>query len=220
MMAINAVIFDMDGVLIDSEPFYMTQETLSFERYGVKLDKYELSRFVGTTQRSMWASIKKEFGLCEPVDVLVAQHLQQLLLAMRSEPPPSMPGVHSLLNTLNTAEITCAVASSSSSELVNIILRETSLRPCFDHVICGDDVKQSKPHPEIFLLAAEYSGVDPHSCVVIEDSHHGVTAAKAAGMFCIGLINPNSGQQDLSAADLCFNNLDDIRQWFAENLPQ
>ena len=217
-MAISAVIFDMDGVLIDSEPFYMAHEALSFGRHGIHLDKHELSRFVGTTQRSMWNCIKKEFGLCEPVDVLVAQHLQQLLLAMRSEPPPSMPGVHALLNTLNTADIACAVASSSSSELVNVLLRETSLRPCFDHVICGDDVQQSKPDPEIFLLAAERLRAEPLSCVVIEDSHHGVTAAKAAGMFCIGLINPNSGQQDLSAADLCVNNLDDIRQWFAENI--
>lgn len=218
MKPISAVIFDMDGVLIDSEPFYMAQEVSSFERHGIKLDKKDLSRFVGTTQRSMWTHIKNEFGLSESLEILVAQHHQQLLLALHSEPPPRMPGAHSLLEQLNTDNMACAVASSSCGELVNLILRETTLRAYFDHVICGDDVKQSKPNPEIFLLAAEQLGAAPHSCVVIEDSHHGVAGAKAAGMFCIGLINPNSGQQDLSAADLCVNSLDDIRQWFAENI--
>jgi HAD superfamily hydrolase (TIGR01509 family) len=217
MPAINAVIFDMDGVLIDSEPLYMEMERHSCARYGVSLDKTELSRFVGTTQRYMWSAIKNEYGLTESLDCLIIQHQRRLIHAMCSEPLSPMPGTQTLLTTLNEAGIPCAVASSSPSKLVEVILRETGLRPFFNDVICGDDVKHSKPDPEIFLLTAKRLDIAPSSCLVIEDSIHGIAAAKAANMFCIGLLNPNSGQQDLSAADLCVHNHDEIRQWLLKN---
>ncbi|ANJ56715.1 Phosphorylated carbohydrates phosphatase [Pseudomonas fluorescens] len=217
MLAIKAVIFDMDGVLIDSEPLYMEQERHSCARHGVLLDKTKLSRFVGTTQRYMWSAIKNEYGLTEPLNCLMAQHQRQVIHAMSSESLSPMPGTQTLITTLKQAGISCAVASSSPSELVEVILHGTKLRRFFNDVICGDDVTQSKPDPEIFLLAAKRLGIAPGSCLVIEDSTHGISAAKAANMFCIGLLNPNSGQQDLSAADLCVHNHDEIRQWLMKN---
>lgn len=217
MSAIYAVIFDMDGVLIDSEPLYMEQERRSFARYGVSLDKTEMSRFVGTTQRFMWGVIKQEYGLKENLECLMAQHQQHLIQAIHSESLSPMPDVLALLATFKQAGLPCAVASSSPRVLVELILRETRLFSFFNHVICGDDVIQSKPDPEIFLLAANRLGIDPRTCMVIEDSNHGVAAAKNADMFCIGLVNPNSGRQDLSAANFCVHNHDEIRQWFVEN---
>ena len=217
MQRIQAVIFDMDGVLVDSEPFYMAQELISYARYGIALEKSALSRFVGTTQGSMWSTIKDEFGLIEPLDFLMAQHHQQLIQAIGLDPLESMPGAQTFLAALNAAGTACAVGSSSAGELVEVILRDSQLRPHFQHVVCGTDVKKGKPAPDIFLLTAERLGVTPDVCLVIEDSHHGVAAAKAAGMFCIGLSNPNSGQQDLSAADMCVQNHDEIRQWFIEH---
>lgn len=217
MQRFQAIIFDMDGVLVDSEPFYMEQELISYARYGIALEKSALSRFVGTTQGSMWSTIKDEFRLTEPLEFLVAQHHRQLIQAMGSDPLASMPGAQTLLAALNAAGTACAVGSSSSGELVEVILRDTQLRPYFQHVVCGSDVKQGKPAPDIFLLTAERLGVNPDLCLVIEDSSHGVAAAKAAGMFCIGLLNPNSGEQNLSAADRCVHSHDEIRHWFMEH---
>ncbi|KPY27607.1 HAD family hydrolase [Pseudomonas coronafaciens] len=216
MQAIGAVIFDMDGVLVDSEPLYMEQEKRSCLRYGVTLNEKDLSRFLGTTQHYMWSTIKNEYALTESIDHLMAQHQQQLMRSISFESFQSMLGVEALLNLLEHTRVPCAVASSSPRNLVELILKKTKLRRFFKEVICGTDVKESKPNPEIFLTAAKGLGVSPRSCLVIEDSHHGVTAAKAAHMFCIGLRHPSSLQQDLSAADLIANNHCDIKQWFAE----
>ncbi|EJL01753.1 HAD hydrolase, family IA, variant 3 [Pseudomonas fluorescens Q2-87] len=215
MSAIQGFIFDMDGVLIDSEPVYMEQERLSYARHGVVLNETELSRFVGTTQRHMWNAIKTEYGLADSLDGLMAEHHRLLMDALQSTPLPAMPGVTQLLTALKTAAMPCAVASSSPRELVELILRNAGLKHFFSEIVCGDEVEHSKPDPEIFLMAAKRLGVPPSSCAVIEDSAHGVAAAKAASMFCVGLLNPNSGQQDLSAADVCVHHHDEINQWFS-----
>ncbi|WHS58824.1 HAD family phosphatase [Pseudomonas sp. G2-4] len=216
MRVIQGFIFDMDGVLVDSEPVYMKEERRSYARYGVTLNETELSRFVGTTQRYMWSVIKTEYGLADALDCLMAEHHRQLLETLHSAPLPAMPGVTQLLIALKKAGIPCAVASSSPRELVELILRHAGLQLFFNEIVCGDDVKRSKPDPEIFLMAAKRLGVSPSSCVVIEDSSHGVAAAKAASMFCVGLLNPNSGQQNLSAADLCVHHHSEINHWFFE----
>ena len=92
------------------------------------------------------------------------------------------------------------------------MLSRIGLAGAFVQVICGDEVRLSKPDPDIFLQAAARLGVAPHRCLVIEDSHHGVTAAKAAGMQCIGLMNPNSGDQSLEGADWRYHNHEQIVQ--------
>ncbi|QKS85294.1 HAD family hydrolase [Pseudomonas bijieensis] len=215
MRAIQGFIFDMDGVLVDSEPVYMKQERDAYSRHGVVLDEAELSRFVGTTQRHMWSTIKTEYGLADSLDCLMTEHHRQLMEVLHSTPLPPMPGVTELLDALKKAGIPCAVASSSPRELVELILRNAGLRTFFNEVVCGNEVKHSKPAPEIFLMAAKRLGIAPSSCVVIEDSAHGVAAAKAATMFCIGLLNPNSGRQNLSAADLCVHQHSEISHWFS-----
>lgn len=213
MLALKGFIFDMDGVLVDSEPAHIQQEERSFARHGVVLDETELSRFTGTTQRYMWNAIKTKYGLADSVDCLMADHRQQLMNVFNSTPLPPMPGVKQLLVTLKEAGLPCAVASSSPRELVELILRKAGLQLFFKEIVCGDEVKHSKPDPEIFLTAAKRLGIPPSSCVVVEDSAHGVAAAKAAKMFCVGLRNPNSGQQDLSAADFCVHHHSEIGHW-------
>ncbi|SCW90367.1 MULTISPECIES: HAD family phosphatase [unclassified Pseudomonas] len=214
MPAFQGFIFDMDGVLVDSEPVYMEQERHSYARHGVVLDEAQLSRFVGTTQRHMWSAIKTEYGLADDLDCLMAEHHRQLMDVLNSAPLPPMPGVTELLDALKRAGIPCAVASSSPRTQVELILRNAGLHLFFSEIVCGDDVTHSKPDPEIFLMAAKRLGISPSSCVVIEDAAHGVAAAKAASMFCVGLLNPNSGQQDLSAADLHVHRHSEINHWF------
>ena len=200
-LTFDAVIFDMDGVLVDSEPLYMAVERQSFARYGIELDEREQSRFVGTSQQQMWRDIKVMYGLEIAIADLIAEHQRQVLRVLGQSTLVAMPGVKGLIEELKTLGIPCALASSSPRPLVECVLARIGLTDCFTPMICGDQVRLSKPEPEIFLLAAARLGVPAHRCLVIEDSQHGVTAAKAAGMQCIGLLNPNSGAQSLAGAD-------------------
>ncbi|GAA4503879.1 HAD family phosphatase [Pseudaeromonas paramecii] len=209
---VQAVIFDMDGVLVDSEPLYMRVERQSFARHGVFLAPADQDRFVGTSQRQMWQTIRQEYGLEAELDTLIAEHQQAVLAALRQQPLPAMPGVADLLAALAAAGKPCALASSSPRALVETMLETIGLSTCFSQTVCGDEVRLSKPEPDIFLQAADRLGVAPAHCLVIEDSAHGVTAAKAAGMPCIGLQNPNSGNQSLAAADWCCHSHEEIYQ--------
>lgn len=206
----DAVIFDMDGVLVDSEPLYMAVERQSFARYGVALDEQEQARFVGTSQQQMWREIKVLYGIEVAIAQLIAEHQQRVLSMLGQCKLEAMPGVVRLLDELDRLGIPCALASSSPRQLVECVLERIGLQGRFEPIICGDEVAISKPDPHIFLLAAKGLGVAPPRCLVIEDSGHGVTAAKAAGMQCIGLMNPNSGQQALAGADWRYHNHEQI----------
>jgi HAD superfamily hydrolase (TIGR01509 family) len=211
-LSFDAVIFDMDGVLVDSEPLYMAVERQSFAHYGIALDEREQSRFVGTSQQQMWREIKVMYGLEVAIADLIAEHQLQVLRVLGHSSLEPMPGVMKLIEELKTHGIPCALASSSPRKLVECVLERIGLTGCFAPMICGDEVRLSKPEPEIFLLAAARLGVPPHRCLVIEDSRHGVAAAKAAGMQCIGLRNPNSGEQSLEGADWRYDNHQQIVQ--------
>ena len=206
----DAVIFDMDGVLVDSEPLYMAVERQSFARYGVALDEQEQARFVGTSQQQMWREIKVLYGIEVAISQLIAEHQQRVLSVLGQSSLQAMRGVTRLLDELDRLGIPCALASSSPRQLVICMLERIGLAGRFHHMVCGDEVRLSKPDPHIFLLAAQGLGVAPARCLVIEDSGHGVTAAKAAGMQCIGLMNPNSGSQSLEGADWRYHNHEQI----------
>ena len=206
----DAVIFDMDGVLVDSEPLYMAVERQSFARYGVELDEQEQARFVGTSQQQMWREIKVLYGIEVAIAQLIAEHQQRVLSMLGQSKLEAMPGVVRLIDELDRLGIPCALASSSPRQLVECVLERIGLQGRFQHIVCGDEVRLSKPDPQIFLLAAKALGITPQRCLVIEDSGHGVTAAKAAGMQCIGLMNPNSGKQALEAADWRYHNHEQI----------
>jgi HAD superfamily hydrolase (TIGR01509 family) len=104
-----------------------------------------------------------------------------------------------------------ALASSSTQRVIDTVLEKLALVGVFDPVVSGEEVEHGKPAPDIFLRTAGLLEIPPETCLVIEDSANGVRAAKAAGMVCIGFRNPNSGAQDLSAADAIVASLDEIR---------
>lgn len=114
-------------------------------------------------------------------------------------------GVTDLLDALRTINLRLAIASSSSRDMIELAMNKADLASYFEAVTNGNEVTQGKPDPEIFLVSAEKLGVPPEECIVIEDSPHGISGGKAAGMTCIGFKNPNSGDQDLSNADLTVN---------------
>jgi len=199
---IEAVIFDMDGVLVNSEPFYVEVEQINFRQLGLEISEEEHQTYQGTATDRMWELIKKRHGVEQPVNELVEMTNNLVTPYFNSmEKIEAMPGVETLIKKLKEKGIPLALASSSYSDVIEIITQKTGLKKYFDVVVDSQMAGASKPEPEIFLLAAQKLGVQPEKCLVIEDSTNGIKAAKAAGMFCVAFAGPGSELQDQSQAD-------------------
>lgn len=205
-----AVLFDMDGVLIDSQPIYFRQEVEMFRELGIELTPQEHGAFMGVRVRTMWSEIAARFHLSEPVDALIARSEELYLNYLQSVPVEPVAGVTQLLDELLTNGFQLALASSSSAKNIDTVLELIGLSDFFGIRISGDSVSRGKPDPEIFLRAAERLEMPPGGCVVIEDSQNGVRAAISAGMACIGYENPSSLHQDLSEATCVVKDIREI----------
>jgi len=208
----QAVIFDMDGVLVDSEPFHFENETRMFRKLGLDISDEEHSHFTGVATDVMWQQIsetrKLPLSVAELTELTVLESNQYFGSLEKIEP---LPGLVDLLEKLVAAEIPLAVATSSDTVTMKNILEKSGLRKYFRFTVCRDDVENSKPEPDVFLHAAKLLDVPPENCLVFEDSRNGIKAAKAAGMVCIAYSGGNSGHQDQSQADrriAHFNELD------------
>lgn len=208
---IQAVIFDMDGVLIDSEPIYFEIERSSFAHFGAVMTEEEHHTYVGVTLESMWQQVLDKHQLTATLEEVFAYHQHNVMQTMLAHPNlTAMPSVERWLSWLHEQHIPIAVASSSPRALIDLIMDKTGLGRYFEVRMTGEEVKNGKPAPDIFLTTAEMVGASPSNCLVIEDSRNGVQAAKSAGMRCIGYHNPGSGNQDLSKADLQISSYDEL----------
>lgn len=199
---LKAVIFDMDGVLVDSEPLhYEADRILLEEKLNINLDYDYYKQYIGSTVTYMWNKIKKDFSIEEyEADKLRAMADEITERLVESQGYKEIEGVVCFVKSLKE-NYKIAVASSSYLEKIERNVRNLGLEKEFDKLVSGIEVANPKPAPDIFLEAAKRLGVEPHECVVVEDSENGVNAAKAAGMACIGFINKNSGDQNLAKAD-------------------
>lgn len=198
---LKAVIFDMDGVLIDSEPLHFSAIKTVLNEYGINVGDEYLSNFVGDTNERLWTVAKEEFELKESIDFYIAQQLQHTITCLKEGDYTLIDGIPALLQELQNNHIPMAIASSSPPVVISAIIEKTGIQPYIDEWVSGNEVAESKPAPYIYLKAAARLGLQPAACVAIEDSYYGVTAAKAAGLKCIGYKNPAAPEQDLSQAD-------------------
>lgn len=214
---LKAVIFDMDGVLVDSEPLhYMVNKMTMQERFGIDLDYEYYKQFIGSTVMAMWRKIIGDFS----IEGYTAEELFELSEIVKKKLVdekgyPEVPGVVSFVKSISS-KYKLAVASSSSPVNIERNITKLGLTEDFHKLVSGLTVANPKPAPDVFLKAAMELGVKPEECIVIEDSCNGTKAARAAGMACIGFINPGSGDQDLSAADYLFEAFDNIDGGFLE----
>ncbi len=207
---LRAVIFDMDGVIIDSQPFHFAVEEKMCRELGIAVSLEESHSFVGMAGAKVWSYLKTKFVLPQSIDELLAYENKARVAYFSSlENVQPIPGVVELLKELKQHNMKTALASSSSAEVIEIFLTKLGLKDFFQHITSGEAVENGKPDPDIFLHTAKALGENPADCLVIEDSANGVTAAKRAGMKVIGFKNPNSGDQDLSLADMV---IDDFRR--------
>jgi len=202
-MGLDAVVFDMDGVLVDSEPLYDLATTVFLRRRGVEADPAHFDTLRGLPLLEVWAALAARYRLHEPVADLAAEASRNLdrFFADRGRLEP-IPGVRELVAALNAAGVPLAVASSSPSRRVQDLVGRLGLDRSFPVLVSGDEVRRGKPDPEIFLTAARRLGVDPNGCAVVEDSERGVAAALDAGMRCVGLDRGQLGQPGLRRAHL------------------
>lgn len=204
---LKAVIFDMDGVMIDSEPMHFEVGKKLLGSLGIKVENDFFTRYVGMANPEMFADIKKKFDIKYSINELLEKEHVLLLQALDESGIEPISGVKELIFDLASHNVLLAVASSSPRVFIEAVIRKLDLERYFKAVISGEELERSKPAPDIFLEAVKSLGVEPNECVVIEDSAPGVEAACAAGIRCIGFVNPNSGRQDLSKATVIVNDM-------------
>jgi len=215
---LKAVIFDMDGVLIDSEPIYFEVDKQVLKKCGFQANNDILNAYVGISNPEMWKDLKEKYNLPLSVDELLKLQDEIKTQALKGIEIKPIDGIKDLLDTLKQNRIIMAVASSSPRCFIETMLKKTKLMEYFTVVVSSEEVKRGKPHPDIFLKTAELLKVKPQECIVIEDSANGVKAALSAGMKCIGYVNVNSGSQDLSKASAIVDRISDIDFDFIRNL--
>jgi HAD superfamily hydrolase (TIGR01509 family) len=198
---IKAVIFDLDGVLIDSEPLHFKSDNLLLRELGIHAPENYFDRFVGLTDSTMWEAIKIDYHITKCTDELLKMQLPIKLNLLQGGDYKIIPGIVELLEQIKAMHMPIAVASSSSKQFIEAVIEQYGLIQYFKIIVSGEDVERSKPEPDIFLRAAELLNAKPSECLVVEDSKSGTIGAKKAGMMCIGFQNLNSGNQDLSQAD-------------------
>ena len=202
---IKAVIFDLDGVMVDSERVHIEAEKQTMLKYGVRISSEELRRYTGTTARFMFTELVEKYKLNTTFEKIFSEKEEILFKLMEKNVQPTK-GIIELLEKLKRENIKLAIASSSHKRLITYVLEKLNIVDLFDSIVSSEDVIYGKPNPEIFLRAANELNVNPVECSVIEDSKLGVEAAKSAGMKCVGYRNPDSGNQDLSKADVVIDN--------------
>jgi HAD superfamily hydrolase (TIGR01509 family) len=208
-VASDAVIFDMDGVIVDSEPYSVQALSDILRAYGIVPTAEDLHRSYGRRIRDDLADYFSRYAVTGDLDSAIAhKHARYYHLAAGHLKP--FVGVMPLIRRLRRHGYQLALASSGDRIKVAFGIQALGLNGIFATVISGDDVTQSKPHPEIYLLAAQRLRVEPEVCVAIEDAPAGVEAAKRAGMRCIAVTNSVTSEQ-LQSADLIVGSLaDDI----------
>lgn len=204
-------IFDMDGVIVDSEPLHFQVETQLCQQFGIKLREGELESYVGTRAEDMWSRLKETHRADFNVREVLEAADKAKMRALKDGGHEPIPGIRELLHSLKEKGYQVGLASSSPRPFIEAVLDALQIQPYFDVVISGEEVEKGKPAPDIYLDAAKKMGSTPDNCTVLEDAAHGVQAGKAAGMKVIGYINPNSGEQNLSEADALIQSIHQLR---------
>ncbi len=200
----------MDGVIINSEPVHQQIESDMFAELGLNISEEEHKNFVGTSGMDMWLQISSRYHLTKSPAELLIDGRKRFWNALENGKVSLVDGAMDLIGFFHRKQFMIQVASSATRPTIDKVLARFALEDYFQYRIGGNEVKKSKPEPEIFLKAAKQSDSDTKQCLVIEDSRNGVLAAKSAGMTCIGLQNPSSGNQDLSLADIVVKDLSEI----------
>lgn len=217
-MPIQAVIFDMDGVLIDSEPHYNAADERLLNSLGIKFGEREAAAITGSSYRGIPAILRSwNPDITHGDDEIIRMYIDSLTNALVENVNELIPGAAEWIEYFRSKGLKTAIGSSSESNMVYHVINKFNLKP--DAVVTGSDVEKGKPAPDIFLECAKRLGVPPENCLVIEDSQNGVNAAANAGMVCAAFLGTRCHNFDLSAADISIDAYDGENLAKIEELP-
>jgi HAD superfamily hydrolase (TIGR01509 family) len=208
---IKTVIFDMDGVIVDTEPIHHYAYEQHFKQLNIDVSPEMYASFTGNSTKNIYERLKTIFNLEQDVATLVETKRSFFDNAFDTkEDLFLLEGVEILIKDLHTKGMQLVLASSSANVTINKIFNRFDLNQYFTHKVSGEDFPRSKPHPAIFQKAAALSETPVENCIVIEDSTNGILAANAANIYCIGYQSVNSKLQDYSTANLVISHFNEL----------
>ena len=215
-MGKKAVIFDMDGVIFDTEKVYLDIWIEVFEKYGYKMTKELYVTVMGTGRKNVIKTFLENFGDDLPIEKMYEEKDNQLFYRIENQGIPLKEGVKELFSMLKEKDYKIALATSAKRERVEKQIKDKWLKESFDAIVCGDDVEKGKPSPDIFLKAAKEIDVEPENCFVVEDSPAGIKAAFSGGMKGIHVEDLKAADEDiLKYCEKNFKNLQEIKEYLS-----
>jgi HAD superfamily hydrolase (TIGR01509 family) len=206
----RAVVFDMDGLMFNTEEIYTLVGTEMLARRGCEFHDELKDAMMGLRPQAAFEEMIRWHGLAETWEEMAAES-NLIFVSLLDEYLAPMPGLMELLGLLEEAGIPKAIATSSGRELFDEVFRRCDLRSRFQFILTAEDILRGKPHPEVYLSAARRFGVDPQQMLVLEDSRNGCIAAAAAGAFTVAVPGEHSRRHDFADASLVVESLADTR---------
>ena len=215
-MGKKAVIFDMDGVIFDTEKVYLDIWIEVFEKYGYKMTKELYVNVMGTGRKNVIKTFLENFGDDLPIEKMYEEKDNQLFYIIENQGIPLKEGVKELFSMLKEENYKIALATSAKRERVEKQIKDKWLKESFDAIVCGDDVEKGKPSPDIFLKAAKKIDVEPENCFVVEDSPAGIKAAFSGGMKGIHVEDLKVADEDiLKYCQKSFKDLQEVKKYLS-----
>ena len=215
---LEAVLFDMDGVIVDSEPLWTEAEIQFLARRSLSYAPQLKSVLMGRDSREAAGILIKHYHLRESLDDVIEER-NELVVELFREFLQPIPYALDLVKSVRNSGVKTSLASSSPKGLIELVLDKFSVAGLFDLVLSGDQVVRGKPAPDIYIAAAEKLGVKPEYCLVIEDAPHGVAAAKDAGMCCLA-ISTSASVFELAKADKVVSGFEEVDLQLLRDLVQ
>ncbi len=209
---VKCVIFDMDGVVVNTEPLSHTSNTAMYTALGITVPDSVYSTFMGNSDKNIIQKLKNMYDIKLTHEELLEEKYKYFFDAFdKAEDLDLMPGVKDLIASLYSKGVMLLLASSSSKRKIEKVFTRFGLHKFFSHVVSGEDFEFSKPDPAIFNQAVMLSGFSKEECIVIEDSTNGIKAAKAAGIYCVAYKSGQGLPQDVSEADEVITDFKELR---------
>lgn len=210
-MPLKAVLFDMDGVIVDTEPLHRKAYFKMFDDLEIEVSEELYTSFTGASTKKVCETLISKYQLekdHEDLAVIKRKYFKHYFY--NDADFHLLPGVKSLIENYFENGIKLVLASSASMTTINMVFEKFGLEKYFIGKISGADLKESKPHPEIFLIAAEIANEAKENCMVIEDSTNGILAAHSAGIFCVAYKSEHSFGQNYEKANLIISDFAEI----------